>query len=264
MLGNSGLWARLEAFTADDPQAEFQFTDRLARENGWTKAFAKGAFAEYKKFVYLAATGPHEVTPSNVVDQVWHLHLTFTRSYWEELCGRVLERPLHHGPTKGGRSERRRFREQYEATLALYRREFDCEPPPAYWPDADARFDGVTDQHWIDRRTHFVVAKPNVRAWLAALGLAAGTAAAIGAAHGASAAAESASSDTDNLIVIGVIVAVLLVLSLIPDKRKNKGGSSCGGGSGCSCSASGKGEGDGGDGGGGCGGGGCGGGCGGD
>ena len=76
------LWNKLNDFQIDDRRAAFRFTDRLAQENGWSKAFARRAVDEYKKFIYLTATGATPVTPSDVVDQVWHLHLTFTRSYW--------------------------------------------------------------------------------------------------------------------------------------------------------------------------------------
>jgi hypothetical protein len=36
----------------------------------------------------------HIVTPSEQVDQVWHLHLTYTRSYWDEFCPNVLGQPF--------------------------------------------------------------------------------------------------------------------------------------------------------------------------
>ena len=99
------LWRRLEAFQLDDASASLTFTRRLARENDWEPAYARRVVDEYKRFVFLAMTAGHEVTPSDEVDQAWHLHLTYTRSYWGGLCGEVLGRPLHHGPTKGGADE---------------------------------------------------------------------------------------------------------------------------------------------------------------
>ena len=134
------LWTRLLAFELDDPQATLTFTRRLARENGWSVGYASRVVAEYKRFVYLAITAGHEVTPSDEVDQAWHLHLTYTRSYWDGLCGDVLGRPLHHGPTKGGEVEGERFERQYEETLASYRQAFGEEPPSDIWPPASVRF----------------------------------------------------------------------------------------------------------------------------
>jgi hypothetical protein len=64
----SDLWARLIALDLDG-QATFSFSKRLARDNGWSLAFARSVVLEYKKFVYLAATCGHPVTPSDEVDQ---------------------------------------------------------------------------------------------------------------------------------------------------------------------------------------------------
>ena len=85
-------------------------------------------------------TAGHEVTPSDEVDQAWHLHLTYTRSYWDGLCDAVLGRALHHGPTKGGQAEGDRFENQYERTLASYRAAFGEEPPEDIWPPSAVRF----------------------------------------------------------------------------------------------------------------------------
>lgn len=272
MTSNTALWNRIACFTPDDPNADFRFTDRLARENGWTRAFAARAVEEYKRFVYLATIGPREVTPSDVVDQVWHLHLTFTRSYWDDMCGEVLGRKLHHGPTKGGRAEAARYREQYAATLALYAQEFGEAAPSAFWPEARARFTSLVHHAWVDRRSHWVVAKPDWRRWVAALG-------ALVASAGVAAAAEGETNGDTSTLVIGGVVAVSLVLFAVMmlgrGRRgaRSKGdnsdtgyvvgtgfGSGGGGKSGKDGGEGGEGGGDGGggDGGGGCGGGGCG------
>ena len=66
----------------------------------------------------------HEVTPSEDVDEAWHLHLIYTRSYWDGLCRTVLGRPLHHVPTRGGPQERARHAAQYLQTLETYREAF--------------------------------------------------------------------------------------------------------------------------------------------
>ena len=89
----SDLWRRLEGFRVDDDSASLSFLDRVARENQWSRSFTDRVFVEYRRFVFLAMTVEHQVTPSEQVDQVWHLHLTYTRSYWNDLCGEVLEAP---------------------------------------------------------------------------------------------------------------------------------------------------------------------------
>lgn len=139
-LSDPALWTRISAHPLDVPGAALPFSRRLARENGWTAAFAARAILEYRRFVYLALVSSAPVTPSDEVDQVWHLHLQYTEDYWDRFCPQVLGRPLHHGPTSGGGAEGRRYRDQYLATLALYAEQFDAAPPADIWPPADMRF----------------------------------------------------------------------------------------------------------------------------
>lgn len=98
------LWQRLESFTVDDASSQWRFVDRLADENGWARSYAEEVYEEYLKFVYLMAVAGDVLTPSDPVDQAWHLHLAYSESYWQRLCGDVVGRRIHHGPTRGGRS----------------------------------------------------------------------------------------------------------------------------------------------------------------
>ncbi len=132
------LWQALSAYEVGPADADFTFTARLARENGWTAAHAARVFEEYRRFLFLAITAGHEVTPSDAVDQAWHLHLTYTRDYWERLCPDVLGARLHHGPTKGGRAEASRYFEQYAQTLRSYEAAFGPAPGDI-WPGAKQR-----------------------------------------------------------------------------------------------------------------------------
>ena len=133
------LYQRLLSYPLDDPSHALGFLAHLMRSNGWGRAYALRAMEEYKKFVFLALVANHQVTPSDQVDQVWHLHLLFTDAYWNDFCPRVLGRPLHHHPTKGGQLERERFHHLYLATLASYQMYFG-RPPVDLWPPADVRF----------------------------------------------------------------------------------------------------------------------------
>lgn len=110
------LYDRIQAFSLDQPEAQLSFSKRLARDNGWTLEYAQRVIEEYKKFTFLAVAADHPVTPSDQVDQVWHLHLSYTRSYWEEFCPNVLQMPLHHDPTLGGQSENQKFEDWYSKT----------------------------------------------------------------------------------------------------------------------------------------------------
>ena len=133
------VWQALEPYRIGPPDAALTFITRLARENRWSEEFAARVIAEYKRFCFLAVTAGHEVTPSDAVDQAWHLHLTYSRDYWERVCPHVLGRDLHHGPTAGGGAEQARYFEQYARTLRSYEAAFG-PPPPDIWPEAARRF----------------------------------------------------------------------------------------------------------------------------
>lgn len=146
------LWQRIETFALDEPGAAEPFTKRLARENGWTWAYAQRVTGEYKRFVFLAMTCGHPVTPSKAVDEAWHLHLLYTRSYWGEFCPRALGRPLHHEPSRGGAADERKFAAQYERTRESYRAMFDEEPPRDIWPTGEDRRRWKRAAHRATRR----------------------------------------------------------------------------------------------------------------
>ncbi len=167
------LWDRIASFSIDEGDEALTFPRRLARENGWTTAYANRAIEEYKRFMFLAVVAGHPVTPSDQVDQVWHLHLTYTQSYWDRFCGQVLNKPIHHGPTKGGPEEAEKFDRWYQNTLESYTRFFDQEPPADIWPDASIRFGEDLHFERVNTKRHWVVRKSLFRAAVIAISLAA-------------------------------------------------------------------------------------------
>ena len=100
---------QVEDFEIDPGLKRLSFVERLARENNCSIDFALSVVLEYKRFCILAMRSGHRVTPSEFVDQAWHLHLTYTRSYWERFCPEALGGPLHHEPTQGGQAEGEKF-----------------------------------------------------------------------------------------------------------------------------------------------------------
>lgn len=242
---NDPLWQALQAFELDGANAELSFTKRLARENGWHHAFAEQVVVEYKKFLWLAMRAGHPVTPSDEVDQAWHLHLVYTESYWEDLCGKVLGRPLHHGPTKGGQQEDDKYHGWYARTLASYEAAFGSPPPAAVWPPPEARFDAHARFRRVDTGSHWVISKNlwRPRLWKAAAAavLAGGVMAGMQtqqAAEGASIAVKNA----DTFVVIFIAMIVVIVISAVVKNRRGggRGGNGCStwGGSGCGSSHS--------------------------
>lgn len=159
------LWERIVAHKLDDPAASLTFTARLAREGGWGIRHASRVVDEYRRFVFLAMTAGHAVTPSEDVDQAWHLHLLYTRDYWGTFCSEVLGKPLHHGPTRGGPSEAVRYDDQYRRTLGAYAQAFDADPPADIWPEPTRRFGEDLAWRRVNLRRNWVIPKPS---WLRA------------------------------------------------------------------------------------------------
>ncbi|WP_343671515.1 hypothetical protein [Chitinophaga sp.] len=128
------LWEKIEQFPIDDGAATLPFSARLAKEQCWTAKFTQRAILEYKRFIFLCCVLDNGASPSKIVDEVWHLHLTYTRSYWEAFCRDTLGTDLHHIPSTGGHEEDNRHLEWYKATLTHYKTFFDSDPPDDIWP----------------------------------------------------------------------------------------------------------------------------------
>jgi hypothetical protein len=200
------LWQALAAMRIEPAGAATTFTAKLAREHRWAPDVAEQVMEEYRRFLYLARVADHPVSPSAVVDKAWHLHLTYSRHYWDVLCGQILHRPLHHEPSLGGGAEDARHRDQYQRTLQLYRQAFGEEPPAAIWPSPSA-----------PRRQPRRAALRIGGAASAALLLAACTA--LGA-------AANAEGEDDNALLGFIIIGVFIagVYFLVKRLRRGRGG----------------------------------------
>lgn len=152
-------WDAIKRFELDEPEASLSFTDRLARENGWTVEYSLRAILEYKKFIFLLTISNHPLTPSDQVDQVWHLHLLYTQSYWDDFCENTVKRKIHHGPTKGGTTEKEKFTNWYEKTKALYLETFKTEAPKDIWPSSEIRFSEIEFQR-VNIKRNWIIKKP--------------------------------------------------------------------------------------------------------
>jgi hypothetical protein len=155
----AALWQKILDFQLDDPNVAFKFSERLARENGWNIHYALRVIAEYKKFIFLCCVSDKGVTPSDAVDQAWHLHLTFTQSYWIDLCRDRLNREIHHNPTLGGPDEAIKYDDFYTDTNYLYHQFFDELPPADIWPENTTRFIDV-DFERVNKRCNWIIRKP--------------------------------------------------------------------------------------------------------
>lgn len=131
---NKVLWDKIQEFDFDSPPGEYGFSTRLANENYWTKKFTGEAIAEYRKFMYLAATSDFMVSPSAIVDTVWHQHLIFTQSY-QDFCS-LIGKQVQHIPSTHNPEEFEKFKQAKERTKKFYLNNFG-EQPKCIWEHAD-------------------------------------------------------------------------------------------------------------------------------
>ena len=245
------LWDRINAFRFDEPGTVLTFDKRLARENGWDLSYTQDVIEEYKKFMFLCCISDSPITPSDQVDQAWHLHMIYTKSYWIDFCRNTLEQEIHHNPTKGGSSEQTKFKDLYAHTFLLYHDKFQTPAPTNIWLNSEKRFSEIHFQR-INTKAYWMIKKPakeNIALTVIALILFAGL----------------LNIQSENSQVYGFIAIIAIIVGvIIYAASKSKGGGN-GNGSGCSggitsCSNSNDNDGGGGDSGcsgcGGCGGGG--------
>ncbi|WP_345949337.1 hypothetical protein ABDD95_21050 [Mucilaginibacter sp. PAMB04274] len=158
----SALWDKIKRFELDDNQSSFKFSDRLARENGWDQNYTIRVIEEYKKFIFLCCVSSGSITPSDAVDQAWHLHLTYTKSYWVDFCKNTLNQEIHHNPTQGGSHETKKFNGYYTQSFKVYTEKFKTEPPADIWLDNAARFSDIDFQR-VNLNTYVLVKRSNIK-----------------------------------------------------------------------------------------------------
>ncbi len=154
------LWARMEAYDFNSLDRKASFAARLAQENMWTPDYAERVIEEYRRFCYLAVRAPHPVVPSDAVDQAWHLHLDYSRAYWEDWCGKTLQCDLHHEPTRTGDGEAEKCRAWYSATLDTYERVSLEAPPSDIWPNVHLRFGRIGGMRRVSAEDYLILRRP--------------------------------------------------------------------------------------------------------
>lgn len=150
-------------FPLDTERGRPSFLDRLCLASGWTRSHALRAILEYRRFLYLCATHPEPMMPSGDVDQVWQLHLCYTKSYWEQYCMKILGRPLHHQPVLNSREDRARAYVWYERARRRYQQEFGEAPPADIWCEPDALFGPDREAcERVNLRRYWIIPKPRL------------------------------------------------------------------------------------------------------
>lgn len=88
---------------------------------------------EYMKFLVLKCKyddydTPFILSPSGVIDQIWHTHILKTKNY-SDMCFKAFGKFFHHDPD----SIHYKKEERYERTLNAYRDVFREDPPRHIW-----------------------------------------------------------------------------------------------------------------------------------
>ncbi len=204
------LWQALQAHRFEPKGAKTTFTEKLAATQGWTEKHSDRVIEEYRRFLYLTQVNTSQSVPSADVDKAWHLHLTYTKNYWDALCYDVLGAPLHHEPATGNEPEGQ-FAERYAQTRTLYAEEFGQTAPPAVW-----RSDREEFRHKLGVRTLAFGAVATILGFVLAWLDVANSTFVIGAGIA--------------VMAIGVIIAI--VYGVKGRKGSNDGGGGCGSGCG--------------------------------
>ncbi len=136
-----GLWDSIHAKFGKTDSSTHAFAYKISRQCGWSKAFALKAISEYKKFVYLGVVSDFAVTPSEIIDKVWHRHILFSTAY-RQFCDEIIEHHFDHHPELiFSESQTETFQQQYLQTLELYKKEFNTDPPMGIW--GNTKFDQI-------------------------------------------------------------------------------------------------------------------------
>jgi len=130
----NALWLKIKNFPLDEEGAAVNFSQKLTAQQKWSPAFTKRVIEEYRRFMLLCCISESGASPSKMVDEVWHMHLTYTKSYWVDFCKNTLDKEIHHYPSKGGTDENHKHEEWYKETLQLYQTIFGLAPPTDIWP----------------------------------------------------------------------------------------------------------------------------------
>ena len=117
--------------------------------------------------MYLCSQAEGEVvlTPSDAVDQCWHLHMTYTKSYWYDFCGEVIGKDMHHNPTKGGEEQLNFFNDTYTATLGMYKSTFGETARNDIWPKKSIRFGKDALAVRVHSKRYMVLQRLPFRIW---------------------------------------------------------------------------------------------------
>lgn len=127
------LWEKIEGYHIGPEKTPIGFSTQLSKEARVNMMTAGVIEYEYKKFMYLCAVQDQPVSPSSLIDKAWHLHLTYSKDYWEDFCENILGKKIHHQPSDGTATDQDQMKANFEFTQTLYKEEFNEPMPENIW-----------------------------------------------------------------------------------------------------------------------------------
>lgn len=155
------LYGQIARFKLDEPDVPWPFSVRLAWQYRWSNTFTHRAIREYKKFIFLIMASEQPLSPATVIDRVWHHHILYTQSYWNDFCGQLLKRQIHHNPGRGIESDATSYYHQCAQAITLYQQYFNAPPPTDIWNEPQRQVESL-DYQWVNRAGHWVIPKPKL------------------------------------------------------------------------------------------------------
>ena len=152
------LYKKIVDFPLDNTEVSVPFSVRLAIDNVWSLDYTHQVIIEYKRFLFLMIVAGHKVAPSDQVDQVWHQHMLYSHSYWEEFCTETVHKKLHHWPAEGNPE----FHDWYGMTIESYIKFFGICPPDNIWIAPIVRLTNRTHFIRIDKEENWIFPKWNL------------------------------------------------------------------------------------------------------
>ncbi|HEY9584669.1 MAG TPA: hypothetical protein VJI33_03805 [Candidatus Paceibacterota bacterium] len=105
----------------------------LAERKRWSVKRCLAVDQEYRRFIALHVIHPKAgISPSKLVDEMWHTHVLFTRDY-AKFCETIAGKFIHHNPFLKADQNRPEVKKVPHRTMMLYRRHFG-KPDPKIWP----------------------------------------------------------------------------------------------------------------------------------
>lgn len=133
MLSQPELWTRIETFDLDGRGTSL-FAQRVQRQLKLSSLQTELAILEYRRYLYLAESSVVQTHPSPQLLTLLKCHLGLPETAWDRFLAEIARDATHYKDITAAK-DNLLARNAYLQTRALYRTEFEEDPPQKFWPD---------------------------------------------------------------------------------------------------------------------------------